>query len=330
LIGSVRYWFPEGGRFVTIQETSRGAVTVEEIHQATFGRQWQQWRLARERDLAAPHGFLAVTGIFWLTATPERYPGAPGEWSTDGDGVKVVLDEGETLTEDDVVIRGEHRFEPLPERGGRTVLSGDAAIEIAKRGGNYVLRPRHPDHDLRANFSSVPTYSPDPRWAFDARFVAFNVPRPTTVGSVVEGLEHVYDAPGQVEFDFDGARFRLTAFNGRRPGSLMVLFTDATSGTTTYAANRALELDAPDEHGNVSLDFNRAVNLPCAFTDFATCPLPPTENKLPIAVEAGETIPYERQSGGRTSGDLAGPVRDLTDHIRGIATESIVRMDSVE
>lgn len=111
-----------------------------------------------------------------------------------------------------------------------------------------------------------------------------------------DGLEHVYDAPGQVEFDLGGETFRLTVFNGAAPGSLMVLFADATSGTTTYAADRTVGLDAPDEHGNVVLDFNRAVNLPCAFTDFATCPLPPAENRLPIAVEAGEKIPYERRA----------------------------------
>jgi uncharacterized protein (DUF1684 family) len=73
-----------------------------------------------------------------------------------------------------------------------------------------------------------------------------------------------------------------------------VLFTDATSGVTTYPANRSLLVDAPDAQGAVTLDFNRAVNLPCAYTDFATCPLPPAGNRLPIAVEAGEKIPYER------------------------------------
>jgi len=67
-------------------------------------------------------------------------------------------------------------------------------------------------------------------------------------------------------------------------------------GTTTYASDRALSLDPPDEQGNVTLDFNRAVNLPCAFTDFATSPLPPAENRLPIAVEADEKVPYERRS----------------------------------
>ena len=73
-----------------------------------------------------------------------------------------------------------------------------------------------------------------------------------------------------------------------------MLFTDATSGVTTYAANRSLFIAAPAEDGSVLLDFNRATNLPCAYTDLATCPLPPTENRLSVAVEAGEKTPYER------------------------------------
>jgi uncharacterized protein (DUF1684 family) len=74
----------------------------------------------------------------------------------------------------------------------------------------------------------------------------------------------------------------------------MALFTDETSGVTTYAANRSLQIAAPDAEGRVTLDFNRAGNLPCAYTDLATCPLPPAENRLPVAVEAGERIPLER------------------------------------
>jgi uncharacterized protein (DUF1684 family) len=123
------------------------------------------------------------------------------------------------------------------------------------------------------------------------RYVPFGEPRPTTVGAVVEGLQHVYDAPGRVEFSLDGRPLSLTAFNGPTEGSLVVLFTDQTSGVTTYAANRSVKLAQPDADGTVVLDFNRATNLPCAYTDFATCPLPPAENHLPVAVEAGEKKP---------------------------------------
>jgi uncharacterized protein (DUF1684 family) len=108
----------------------------------------------------------------------------------------------------------------------------------------------------------------------------------------------VYDVPGEVEFEVDGQPFALAAFNGYTPGSLHILFTDATSGVTTYAANRSLRVAAPDADGTVILDFNRAANLPCAYTPFATCPLPPAGNHLPIAVQAGELIPYEAERGG--------------------------------
>jgi uncharacterized protein (DUF1684 family) len=91
-------------------------------------------------------------------------------------------------------------------------------------------------------------------------------------------------------FTLAGYSLRLTAFNGLTPGSLHILFTDATSGLTTYQASRSLPVAAPGPDGTVTLDFNRAANLPCAYTEFATCPLPPPENRLPVAVEAGELI----------------------------------------
>jgi len=95
-----------------------------------------------------------------------------------------------------------------------------------------IVRPRHPDAPLRLNFTGTPAYPPQPRWAVTGRYVPFGEPRPTTVGAAVDGLQHVYDAPGRIEFELDG---------------------------------KAL----------------------------AACPLPP-ENRLPVAIEAGEKIPAER------------------------------------
>ena len=149
---------------------------------------------------------------------------------------------------------------------------------------------------LRAGFGGTPAYAPDPNWVIRGRYRAFDEPADVTVGSVVEGLQHVYSAPGVVEFEIDGQPFALTAFNGHVPGSLQILFTDATSGVTTYSANRSLQVAEPDADGTVILDFNRAANLPCAYTTFATCPLPPHGNRLPVAVEAGEQIPYEAKA----------------------------------
>lgn len=271
--------------------TTQAAETTE--HDA-FVTDWQNWHGQQQVRLADPHGFLAVTALHWLTATPQRFPDAPGAWSTGADGVTVVLDEGEELVIDGTPARGTYRFGIIPERAGVEAVWGEAVVEVAKRGGHDIVRPRTPDNPLRTGFRGTPAYAPDPKWVVVGRYIAFAEPRPTTVGAAVEGLEHVYDAPGRVEFELNGQTSALTAFPGKAPGALTVLFTDATSGVTTYAANRVLQLPPPAADGTVILDFNRAVNLPCAYTDLATCPLPPAENRLPIAIEAGEQIPYER------------------------------------
>jgi uncharacterized protein (DUF1684 family) len=273
---------------MTIQDvgTSRASIRGD-----AFDEDWAQWHRGHEEKRADRHGYLAITGLHWLSAQPQRFPDAPGAWSTGADGVVVTLDEAEELTVDGTAVRGRHVFGIIPERSDLKAISGDAVIEVAKRGGHHIVRPRHPQHPLRLAYPGTPTFAPHPRWVLTGRYVPFSEPRPTTVGAAVEGLQHVYDAPGRIEFELDGQALSLTAFNGHTPGSLFVLFTDATSGVTTYPANRALHIDAPAADGSVTLDFNRATNLPCAYTEFATCPLPPAENRLPVAIEAGEQSP---------------------------------------
>jgi hypothetical protein len=261
----------------------------------TFTREWARWHEQQEARLADPHGFLAITSLNWLSPQPQRFPDAPGRWSAVDDRVTVELAADEDITVDGAVIGGRHTFPVIRERGAILAVAGDAVLEVAKRGGHNILRPRHPNNPLRLAFHGTPAYPAHPDWVVTGRYVAFAQPRPTTVGAAVEGLQHVYEAPGQVEFSLAGRALMLTAFNGYEPGQLMVLFTDATSGVTTYAANRSLRIPPPTVDGQVTLDFNRAVNLPCAYTDLATCPLPPAENRLPVAIEAGEQIPYERR-----------------------------------
>lgn len=274
---------------MTLQE-----IPIDTTDLDAFTRDWNEWRGRQFATLADPHGFLAITSLNWLGEDPERFEDAPGLWSTGPDGVRVVLAEGEELIVDGVPVHGEYDFGVIAERDSLFPVSGDAVIEVAKRGGHDILRPRHPENRLRLEHTGTPAYEPDPRWVVTGRFVAFDEPRPTTVGATVEGLQHVYNAPGRVEFELEGQELSLTVFNGSAPGSLLALLTDATSGVTTYAANRALQIDPPAADATVRLDFNRAANLPCAYTDLATCPLPPAGNRLPVAVEAGEKIPFER------------------------------------
>jgi uncharacterized protein (DUF1684 family) len=247
-----------------------------DIDRARFGREWEDWHRGHEARRADALGFFAITGLHWLGSEPTTLPDAPGTWSLDAEGVVVELAEGESLPLDGVTITGRHTFGELPERSSITpgFTDGDVAgaVEIAQRGGHTILRPRRDDHPFLAEYPGTPTYVPNPRWRVAARFRPFDAPRPTEVGAAVDGLTHVYDAPGVLEFSWRGEEFTLTAFDGKAPGDLLVLFTDATSGLTTYAANRSVGID----------------------TDFATCPLPPEGNRLPIGIEAGEKTPLTR------------------------------------
>lgn len=274
--------------------SSTPALSEPAIDRAAFARDWADWHAQHEADRASKHGFLAVTGIAWLSAEPQRIDGVPGEWSTGESGPVVSLGDGESIQIDGTSVTGLYAFGTIAERSDITARAGDIAIEVARRGGNDIVRPRDPQYPLRANYRGTPTYLPNPRWLARGRFVPHDTPRDVTVGSVAEGLQHVYESPGVVEFTLRGETFRLTAFNGKAPGALFVLFTDATSGITTYAATRSLAIEAPDADNDVVLDFNRASNLPCAYTDYATCPLPPRENRLPVGIEAGEKTPLER------------------------------------
>ncbi|WP_034510415.1 DUF1684 domain-containing protein [Blastococcus sp. URHD0036] len=261
-----------------------------------FAQDWERWHEQKEATLASPHGFLAVTALSWLGEQPQQVPGAPGTWLADARGVVVTLAEGERLTVDGAEVTGEHVIGELGLRESRLTHAGDVAVEVAERGGRYVVRVRDPRSPLRRQYPGNPAYAADPRWAVPGRFVAFAAPRPTTVPGAFAGVEHVYDAPGVVEFELDGQQLSLTAFAGYEPGSLNVLFSDATSGDTTYAF-RSLLIAPPSADGTVVVDLNRAANLPCAYTDLATCPTPPAENRLPIRVEAGELTPLTRGVG---------------------------------
>lgn len=274
-------------------------MTLSATELETFAAEWTAWHEEKEAAIAAPHGFLSVTALSWLSGRPQRVPGAPGTWLADERGVVVTLAEGEELTVDGAPVHGEHVLGALTLRESRLTHAGDVAVEVAERGGRYVVRVRDPRSPLRLQYPGNPAFPADPRWAVPGRFTPFDQPRPTEVPGAFDGVRHVYDAPGVVEFTLDGQRLTLTAFAGYEPGTLSVLFSDATSGDTTYAF-RALLIDAPDAEGNVVVDLNRAANLPCAYTDLATCPTPPAENRLPVAVQAGERTPLARGVGRPT------------------------------
>jgi uncharacterized protein len=244
----------------------------------TFDADWQEWHAARERYFADPLGWVSITGLYWLTSEFADVADLPGRWRADADAAYV---EG---------LDGIERLEPIEGAPGLLVADGDRRIEVIRRTGSVALRVHDPKAPYLASYGGIPTYAPDEKWRVSGTFTPYDVAETVTTGAVVEGLEHHHRAVGVVDFELDGTPQQFVAF-GRPTGELHVLFTDATSGVTTYPGARSLSITTPDAGGTVTLDFNRAANLPCSFTDFATCPVAPAANRLTVAIEAGEQKP---------------------------------------
>lgn len=256
----------------------------------TFEQDWQDWHAGREVSYRDPLGWLSLTALHWLVESDTSFPGLPGRWRADGDRVVITAATDAGLEIDGIAVDGSATLTPGEGAPGLLVRHGHRTIEVIRRTGDFALRIHDPEAPTLAAFTGIPTFDTDRQWVVAGTFTSFGESRTVTTGAVVEGLEHHHVAVGTVSFDHDGSVHHLVAFAGKG-GGLQVLFTDATSGVSTYPAARSLSVDQPDGQGLVVLDFNRAANLPCAFTDYATCPVAPAENRLPFAVPAGEKVP---------------------------------------
>jgi uncharacterized protein (DUF1684 family) len=261
-----------------------------DVDPQTLAHEWEAWHADREEQLRAPHGWLSLTALHWLGDEPATFADAPGRWRVHPDGVLLRVQAADGLSHGAEQVEGELVLSPIEGGAGITLDHGERQLEVIQRGGGYALRVRDPQAPTRTGFTGVPAFPVDPRWVLEASFEAYAQPRKVTVGAVVPGLTHEQIARGVLRFEIDGTAHALTAM-AADDGGLSVLFRDATSGVTTHGGARSVSVAAPAEDGTVVIDFNRAVNMPCAFTDYGTCPLPPAENVLPVAVEAGERDP---------------------------------------
>ena len=173
------------------------------------------------------------------------------------------------------------------ERAAPTVVTcGAVSFFAIERGGRKALRVKDSESERRTHFLGIDYFPIDPTWRIEADWVPFDRPREVPIKNIL-GQESPALVPGKAVFKRDGRTFELLPLIEGADEPLFFVISDATSGNETYAAARFLYADPPRD-GKLVLDFNEAVNPPCAFTPFATCPLPPKENRLPIAVTAGE------------------------------------------
>jgi len=252
---------------------------------------WTAWHTEREELLRAPHGWLSLTGLHWLTGEPSANPDLPGLWRATGDGgVELTAAAADGVRVAGGTVDGTVRLEPTDGLPGVLVTVGERRVEVIRRTDSYALRVRDPRAITLTEFAGVPSYPVESRWVVTGRYEPYAAPSPITVDAVVEGLNHYFTALGEVHFELDGQAQTLVALPGKE-GGLLLHFRDGTSGQGTYGGGRSLTTVDPAEDGSVVVDLNRTVNLPCAFTAFATCPLPPAGNTVTVPVEAGERSP---------------------------------------
>jgi uncharacterized protein (DUF1684 family) len=275
---------------------------LADIAEGSYEQQILDWRKGRNERLSSPDGYLAQVGLEWLAEGENRLgrqdistiamPGGPDDWGTifvDGDELRFRPAPGAGIRvngQEVGKVVGEVMLKPdVP--GEPTIISqGDLSFYAIYR-QSYALRIKDVNSpDLQA-FSGVENFDIQEDWRVDARFL--RAPQDTTI-EIANVLGQTDPSPvfGTVEFDREGKTHRLIALGDEESTSLWFLFADRTSGRETYGAGRFLYSDGMPENGRVVVDFNKAYNPPCAFNDFSTCPLPPQENRLNIAVTAGE------------------------------------------
>lgn len=271
---------------------------------------WRAWRAARAAELRRPHGWLSLTGFAWLTREGIEVPGLPGRWSADEDGVTLTARPGDGLQAigdlsaaggnpapelDPFVVPSDRAIVgtvhvPVPDGGSVVaVRHGDRHVELLRRAGRPALRIRDPHAATRTGFPGVPTFEWDENWVLPACFVPSPAPVAEVVRTARPDLLATAVTHGRLDFSVVDTPLSLAATVGV-DGGLTVAFRDRTNDVLT-APWRVLTTAAPDERRQVTLDFNRSVNPPFAFTAFGTCPAPVADNRLPVAVTAGEQAP---------------------------------------
>lgn len=267
---------------------------------ARFVADHAAWREQRRAELAAPDGWTSLVGLHWIelkshfigsgAASGIKLVVGPPKLGmiAQQDGRIFFTPEGGvavTLNGEPIKGRVELQSDRDPSPGVIGFDDGKGALSVIERGGRHALRVKHADAESRVKFVGLDYWPADDAWRVEGRFIAHPAGKTLSIIDVI-GVATESPNPGAVEFERDGKTFRLEAL-GQPGGPLFFVLSDRTSGHGSYPAGRFLDAGAP-VNGKVVLDFNRAYNPPCAFTPYATCPLPPAENRLDLLITAGE------------------------------------------
>jgi uncharacterized protein (DUF1684 family) len=242
----------------------------EEPRDLTYSEEIRGWQTNRATRLKAEDGWLSLVGLHWLR-----------------EGTNTIEDLGTfTLSNGKVTLGPSDLRTDADENGPTVVTRGSTRFYAIKRSDRYGIRVKDANAETRVHFRGLDYYPIDPKWRVAARFEKYNPPKKIPITDIT-GTTSDQPVPGALVFTVDGREYRLDPIlEGEE--DLFIIFKDETSRDTTYPAGRYLYAKLPGPDGRVIVDFNKAYNPPCAFTPYATCPLPPQQNRMTLRVEAGE------------------------------------------
>jgi uncharacterized protein (DUF1684 family) len=258
-----------------------------------------QWRAERLARLRGPTGYLNLAGLFWLEegtvaigssdsndiVFPAAAAARVGSLEVTSQGVTLTVAAGVDAYSDGEAVHAILIADDTTE-APVTISHASIAWTIIKRDNRFALRLRDFEHPSIAAFPPIEYFPVDTNLRVHATLKRFSTPKILKVNTVIVGLGWQPESPGVVEFELDGQPMKLEAYASG--DELFFVFGDQTSGRETYPAGRFLYADVPAEGETTVLDFNRAYNPPCAFNDFATCPVAAPQNRLAVVIAAGE------------------------------------------
>lgn len=258
------------------------------------------WHQLRIDSLKGVTGYLNLAGLFWM----ENEINSFGSDSTNSIVFpeKAATDLGQIIMRNDSLWLIQNENNPVKLSGGndadttlvfvegsvKIIMSaGDLHWFIIKRGVDYGIRLKDYAHPLLSTFNHIDNFPTDGNWRVKATWEAYEEPKIVTVHNQV-GMDLDMPVPGALNFKIEGKPYALEPIGSTEGESLFIMVYDKTSGDETYGSGRYIDVPMYNEEGVTYIDFNKAYNPPCAFTDFATCLFPHKENRLPFRIEAGE------------------------------------------
>lgn len=258
------------------------------------------WRAERVAKLTAPDGWLTIIGLYWLepgrqtvgaagdndfvleaSGMPERL----GTFVLTGDELRFDAAPGASVTVDGEPVDS---VGVVPDTEGEPtrLTAGSIRLYAIERAGRLAIRARDLEHPRRREFPGLEYFPIDTDWRMRAEFRPYEPPHEETIVNIL-GMETTMRSPGALVFEHKGKTRRLDTYADPDDEELFVMFADRTNMHTTYGGGRYIYVPRP-ENGETVIDFNKAYNPPCVFTELATCPLPPSQNRLRFRVTAGE------------------------------------------